>query len=182
MRRKALICAVLSFIVLVLGCEYSNNEVYSSTKYAQISKLVKDNDECIRNCYDFISDIKGHDITFIYVNSETIETTDLNGDITNTNNTRKELQAPFRKLKGLRGITTLNNSIDFGGWGSITSSIGFIYSPDNSITIKDILPVDVSGEINIIDQNTYFWKQTNGDNSVFFKRITTYYYYYEIWF
>ena len=164
MRRKALICAVLSFIVLVLGCEYSNNEVYSSTKYAQISKLVKDNDECIRNCYDFISDIKGHDITFIYVNSETIETTDLNGDITNTNNTRKELQAPFRKLKGLRGITTLNNSIDFGGWGSITSSIGFIYSPDNSITIKDILPVDVSGEINIIDQNTYFWKQTNGDN------------------
>lgn len=183
MMRKNMACIVLSFLfVLTFGCKDSNNKMYSTEKYDQISKLVKDNDECIRNCYEIISDIKGHDTSFIYINSETIVKNYLNGEIAQTDNTSNELQAPFKRLNGLRGITTLNDSLDFGGWGSISSSIGFIYSPDESITIKDVLPVDASGEISVIDQGTYFWKQTDGDNTVLFKRITAYYYYYEIWF
>ncbi len=184
MKRKYLICIVfpLLFMILSFGCEYSNNKVYSSSKYAKISKLVKDNDDSIRNCYEAISDIKTHDVSFIYVNSEIIAETDLNGKIVNKDNTRNELQAPFKELNGLRGITTLNDSLDFSGWGSISSSIGFIYSPDESITIKDLLPVDTTGEISAIDQDAYFWKQMVGDNTVFFKRITAYYYYYEIWY
>lgn len=182
MKRKDLICIVLSFIILAFGCEYSNNEVYSVSKYAQISKLVQDNDACIRNCYEAVSDIKANGISFIEIHSETIVSTDLNGEATKTDNTRKELQAPFKELKGLRGITTLHNSLSFGGWGSISSSIGFIYSPDESITIKDLLPVDATEEIRMIDQYTYYWKEADGDNSVFLKKITANYYYYEMWF
>lgn len=182
MKRKVWICIVLSFMILTFGCEYSNDKVYNVSKYEQISELVKGKDEYIQDCYEVLSNIKTYDVSFIYVNSETIAETDLNGKTVNTENTIEELQTPFKELKGLRGITTRNNALDFGGWGSISSSIGFIYSPDESITIQDLLPADVSGEIRVIDQDTYFWEQTGGDNSVFFKRITTYYYYYEIWF
>ena len=78
MKRKDLICIVLSlFMILSFGCVYSNDKAYSVSKYEQISKLVKSNDECIGNCYEAISDIKDHDVSFIYVNSDTIAVTDL---------------------------------------------------------------------------------------------------------
>ncbi|MBR0082078.1 MAG: hypothetical protein IJP98_05010 [Clostridia bacterium] len=182
MKRKVLICIVLSFLILAFGCNCSSQEGYSRSKFAKISKLVQDNDACIRNCYEAVAEIKDENTSFLYINSEKIEKTDLNGEMINTQNTVEELQTPFKELKGLRGITTRNNALDFGGWGSVSSSIGFLYSPDESITIQDLLPADATGEICVMDQDTYFWEQTDGDNSVFFKRITTSYYYYEMWF
>lgn len=89
-------------------------------------------------------------------------------------------QSIFKVSKKIHGITAHKNQIDFGGWGNLSASIGFIYSPDDELTIYDIANIEKENEISNMG-NAYYWEQADGDNSAYLRRINKNYYYYELW-
>lgn len=178
MKRVLIVCLAILMVVVCSGCE-KKEATMSVRKYNRIVKEIQANAELIQKGIEEISKLQDDEATFIYINRSIIRKGNAKEELQNTNETLVQL---FIKIRGLNGITVANNRIDFGGWGRLlTSSIGFCYCPSDTLTIEDLMGANAEGKTILIDDDTYYWHEREGNNEAFIKKIQTNFFYYEIW-
>ena len=161
---------------------------YNYWSFYEISRMIKKHSTMIEDCYKkAITILNENNASLLYINESTItvikESTiianiDDNDQIKLDNN--GITQSVFQLTRKIHGITVTENHIDFGGWGNLSASIGFIYSPKNEITIYDLASIENENEISDLG-NAYYWEQMDGDNTAYLRCIDQNYYYYELW-
>ncbi len=180
MKRFFVICMAILMLSLFGAC--GKERKLSNSKYNTVVREIQTHTELIQKCIEGISELADDNPTHIYINESIIQKEYSDAAKIKLQNTDETLIQLFKEMEGLNGINVYKDRLEFAGWGGLYSTIGFCYCPDHALTIEDLMGVNSAGETTVIDDDVYYWRENDGDNDAFIKKIDQFYYYYEIWF
>ncbi len=179
--KNEILFIILLLVLFMTACTPYKYSVYNQYKYKHILNLIQQNEQLIEDSYNVAADLmEEYQGTFLYISPETIVIYDHNNKSNTIKNETKLFQTLFKRFNKLGGITVETNRITYGGWGNLVSSIGFVYCPTDDLTIYEMGAIDKGAEITVIE-DAYYWEQSDGDNTVFLKRMQPCFFYYELW-